>query len=107
MQQTKDYVCVKENGELIKPDHFTKRFQELSIEKDLRKIRLHDLRHSVESLLATNNVNLRQIQDFLGHGSIKSTEKYSHLQYESKEASIGIINMQYVYRAKKVFTYMN
>ena len=91
VQQTKDYVCVKENGELIKPDHLTKRFQELATEKDLRKIRLHDLRHSVGSLLASNNVNLRQIQDFLGHGSIRSTERYSHLQYENKETSIGII----------------
>ena len=92
VQQTKAYVCVKENGELIKPDHLTKRFQELSTEKDLRKIRLHDLRHSIGSLLASNNVNLRQIQDFLGHGSIRSTERYSHLQYENKENSIGIIN---------------
>lgn len=92
VQQTKDYVCVKENGELIKPDHLTKRFQELATEKDLRKIRLHDLRHSVGSLLAANNVNLRQIQDFLGHGSIRSTERYSHLQYENKESSMGIIN---------------
>lgn len=92
VEQTKDYVCVKENGELIKPDHLTKRFQELATEKDLRKIRLHDLRHSVGSLLAAKNVNLRQIQDFLGHGSIKSTERYSHLQYESKETSLGVIN---------------
>ena len=92
VQQTKDYVCVKENGELIKPEHLTKRFQELSTEKYLRKIRLHDLRHSVGSLLASNNVNLRQIQDFLGHGSIRSTKRYSHLQYENKETSIGVIN---------------
>lgn len=92
VQQTKDYICVKENGELIKPDHLTKRFQELATEKDLRKIRLHDLRHSVGSLLAANNVNLRQIQEYLGHGSIRSTERYSHLQYESKESSMGIIN---------------
>lgn len=92
VQQTKDYVCVKENGELIKPDHLTDRFQELATEKDLKKIRLHDLRHSVGSLLASKNVNLRQIQDFLGHGSIKSTERYSHLQYESKETSLGVIN---------------
>lgn len=92
IEQTRDYICVKENGELIKPDHLTKRFQELSTEKDLKKIRLHDLRHSVGSLLAANNVNLRQIQDFLGHGSIRSTERYSHLQYESKENSIGVIN---------------
>lgn len=92
VQQTKDYICVKENGELIKPDHLTKRFQQLAEEKDLRKIRLHDLRHSVGSLLAANNANLRQIQDFLGHGSIKSTERYSHLQYQNKEDSVGIIN---------------
>ena len=91
VQQTKDYICVKENGELIKPDHLTKRFQLLATEKDLKKIRLHDLRHSVGSLLAANNANLRQIQDFLGHGSIRSTERYSHLQYENKESSIGII----------------
>lgn len=61
VQQTKDYVSVKENGELIKPDHFTERFQKLSTEKNLKRIRLHDLRHSVGSLLASNNVNLRQI----------------------------------------------
>lgn len=58
----------------------------------MRKIRLHNLRHSVGSLLTSNNVNLRQIQDFLGHGSIRSTERYSHLQYENKETSIGVIN---------------
>lgn len=91
VQQTKDYVCVKENGELIKPDHLTKRFQFLSTERNLKKIRLHDLRHSVGSLLAANNANLRQIQDYLGHGSIRSTERYSHLQYDNKESSIGII----------------
>ena len=34
VQQTKDYVCVKENGELIKPDHLTKRFQFLSTERN-------------------------------------------------------------------------
>lgn len=53
---------------------------------------MHNLRHSVGSLLTSNNVNLRQIQDFLGHVSIRSTERYSHLQYENKETSIGVIN---------------
>ena len=91
IQQTKDYVCVKENGELIKPNHLSRRFKELCAENGLKEIRLHDLRHSVGSLLAAKNVNLRQIQDFLGHGSIKSTERYSHLQYESKENSIKVL----------------
>lgn len=91
VQQTKDYICVKENGELIKPDHLTDRFQELATSKGLKEIRYHDLRHSVGSLLASKNVNLRQIQDFLGHGSIRSTERYSHLQFDSKENSLKVV----------------
>lgn len=43
------------------------------------------------SLLASSNINIRQIQDFLGHGSIRSTERYSHLQFESKQASMDVI----------------
>lgn len=92
VNQTKDYVCVKENGELLKPDHFYRRFKELTKQNEMRQIRLHDIRHSVGSLLAVKNVNLRQIQDFLGHGSIRSTERYSHLQYESKQNAVGVIN---------------
>ena len=31
------------------------------------------------------------MKSYLGQGSIKSTERYSHLQYDNKEDSIGII----------------
>lgn len=89
--KTNEYVCVKEDGSIIKPDHFTKRFAKIMKASGLRKIRLHDLRHSVGSLLAQNNVNVRQIQDFLGHASIRSSNRYTHLQYQSKEFSAGII----------------
>ena len=104
VMQTKEYICVKENGELIKPNHLTKRFQKLALKNGMRKIRLHDIRHSTGSLLAANNVNLRQIQDFLGHGSIRSTERYSHLQFESKQNAMGVINnILYVSNAQKKY----
>ena len=98
--KTKDYVCVKEDGSIIKPDHFTKRFAKIMKVSGLRKIRLHDLRHSVGSLLAQNNINVRQIQDFLGHASIRSSNRYTHLEYQSKEISAGIIE-QNIFRDKK------
>lgn len=98
--KTNDYVCVKENGSIIKPDHFTKRFAKVMQASGLRKIRLHDLRHSVGSLLAQNNINVRQIQDFLGHASIRSSNRYTHLQYQSKEISAGIIE-ENIFRNKK------
>lgn len=98
--KTNDYVCVKEDGSIIKPDHFTKRFAKIMKVSGLRKIRLHDLRHSVGSLLAQNNVNVRQIQDFLGHASIRSSNRYTHLEYQSKEISAGIIE-QNIFKNKK------
>ncbi len=91
VEQTKDYVCVKENGELIKPNHFTKRFKDIIKRNDIRKIRPHDLRHSVGSLLAIKNVNQKLIQDFMGHANISSSDRYMHLQFESKEFSSKII----------------
>ena len=44
-----DYVCVEENGKIVYPDHMTKKFADLLKEKNLRHIRLHDLRHSCAS----------------------------------------------------------
>ena len=56
--------------------------------------------HSVGSLLAQNNINVRQIQDFLGHASIRSSNRYTHLEYQSKEISAGIIE-QNIFKDKK------
>lgn len=94
IQQTKDYICVKENGELIKPNHFTKRFKKIIRRNPIKEVRLHDLRHSVGSLLALKNVNQKLIQDYLGHANISSSNIYMHLQYQSKLFSSDIIESE-------------
>lgn len=91
VQQTKEYVCVKENGELVKPNHFTKRFKKIIRRNPIKEVRLHDLRHSIGSLLALKNVNQKLIQDYLGHANISSSNIYMHLQYDSKIFSSNII----------------
>lgn len=46
----------------------------------VKKIRLHDLRHSHASLLINNNVNIVAVSKRLGHASIEQTLKtYTHL----------------------------
>lgn len=59
----------------------------------IKKIRLHDLRHSHASFLINNNVNILAIANRLGHEKIETTlNTYSHLYKESHEFMINILN---------------
>lgn len=42
-----DYVCVKDDGDLIKPNHVTHRFLKVLRRNNMREIRYHDLRHTI------------------------------------------------------------
>lgn len=42
-----DYVCVKDDGDLIKPNHVTHRFLKVLRRYNMKEIRYHDLRHTL------------------------------------------------------------
>lgn len=44
-QDYRDYICVDENGKLLRPNFVTEHFGWVIRKYDLRKIRFHDLRH--------------------------------------------------------------
>jgi len=51
-------------------------------------IRLHDLRHSCASMLIAQGVDIKVIQEWLGHSSIATTGNiYGHLQFKQKVAT--------------------
>lgn len=48
-----------------------------------RHFTIHSLRHSIATHMIESGVNLRFIQEFLGHKSSKTTEIYTHVSNES------------------------
>ena len=60
----------------------------------IKKLRLHDLRHSFASQLVNSGASLELIGSLLGHSSPTTTARYSHL-YDSvqREAAerVGVI----------------
>ena len=83
-----EYVFVNPLGYLIKPDELTFKFTYLVKKHKLKKMRFHDLRHTTASLMVANGVNMKQIQDWLGHSTFMTTaDIYSHLDSSAKQLS--------------------
>jgi integrase/recombinase XerD len=53
---------------------------------------IHTLRHSYATHLLEAGVNLRQIQSYLGHGSLTSTAIYTHLTQQGQANAVAVIN---------------
>lgn len=54
----------------------------------------HDLRHTFASHLVMNNVDLKTVQELLGHKSIEMTMRYSHLSASHKKRAVNRLPFQ-------------
>ena len=60
---------------------------------NIKRIRLHDFRHSCASLLINNNTNIAVVSDFLGHASIEETlDTYTHMFKDKLYDAVNTIN---------------
>jgi integrase/recombinase XerD len=60
--------------------------------KFTKRVSIHTLRHSYATHLLEAGVNIRRIQQYLGHSSLNSTMVYLHLTTQGHEHAYDIIN---------------
>lgn len=80
-----DFVCVRNNGDLLRPGYVTQTFPKLCEECGLRKLKLHELRHTNISLLLSEGANMKEVQVWAGHTNYNTTANtYAHVLVNNK-----------------------
>ena len=60
-----------------------------------QNLRIHDLRHSFASALVNKGVAIYDIQHLLGHQSIKTTQRYAHLDDHKLKSSANLVGQYF------------
>lgn len=85
-----DLIFCRSDGYPHYENSFSKYFLDLIEKNGLKRIRFHDLRHTHASLLLSKGVNIKVIQERLGHSSISLTmDTYSHLTKENEQEAVA------------------
>jgi len=81
------------NPETGKPYVDLKRqFRNACRKADIKGLRFHDLRHTFATRLREKGVALEVVRDLLGHSSITTTQRYSHLNDERKRKAVELLD---------------
>jgi integrase/recombinase XerD len=109
-------ICFKEeikNSEFFFINRLSQRLSDQSVRLLIKKllkqsglakhITPHTFRHSFATLLLENNVDIKYIQNFLGHSSITTTQIYTHISTQKKMEILNIKHPRekFELRAKK------
>jgi len=82
-----EFVFLSKNGNPLRREDFWKIVQKRGKAAGISSARLHPhvLRHSFATHLLRRGMDLRTLQELLGHASIGTTEKYTHFDLELRD----------------------
>ncbi|HZB57752.1 MAG TPA: site-specific integrase, partial [Actinomycetota bacterium] len=85
-------VVTTEDGRPMHPESLSSLFVRQAKRAGLSPIRLHDLRHSVASILLAKGVHPKVVSEQLGHATIALTlDTYSHVIPSLQQEAAGVI----------------
>jgi len=83
------WVFCKKNGERY--GNVRKAFEGAKKRAGIVDFRFHNLRHTFASHLVMAGIDLKTVQELLGHKSFEMTLRYAHLSPEHKKAALDIL----------------
>lgn len=88
--QDRDLVFTTPLGTAIDPRNFTRMFGELCDRAGVRRVRLHDLRHTCVTLLMQLGVPPRVVMEIVGHSTLDMTMRvYGHVSLDAQRTALG------------------
>ncbi len=86
-----EWLFTQWNGEIMNPQTPTKQFDKFLKKHNLKHRKLHSLRHTSATLLLYGGINIRQVQQRLGHSELETTQKYLHYLSEADKEAVNVL----------------
>ena len=97
-----DLVFGSADGRPFSPRHLTERADEAWTAAELKRITLHECRHTFASLMIAAGVNAKALSEYMGHANISITfDRYGHLMPGNEAEAAGLLDV-YLERATEV-----
>lgn len=86
-------VFQTKNGTCYRPNNVSRTFVKLSKGLGLPRICIHEIRHTVATMMKDSGVPVKDAQTTLGHSNIQTTlQIYQHRNLENKNTALQLIN---------------
>jgi integrase len=89
-----NYIFTKQNGKPLQINNLAENeFNKLITQAGVKKIRIHDLRHTAATLMIENGVPIKEVSERLGHSDVGITlNRYSHVTPAMQEKAALVMD---------------
>ncbi len=98
------WIFTQWDGTIMHPQTPSKQFSAFLAKNGLQHRKFHALRHTSATLLLYGGINVRQVQERLGHGNMKTTTIYLHCVAEADQEAANTLSNLLVTQSSKQIT---